>query len=147
MKSHPERAVEAFAGSCNCAQAVLSVYAEELGLDAPTARRLASTLGGGLGHTGTLCGAAAGAFLVLGLRHGDPGGGDRAQKEKGYAACQEFLRRFEARCGARDCKVLIGYDVSDPVDLARAREARVFQERCPEFVRAACEILDEAVER
>jgi len=143
MKSHPEGAVEAFAGSCNCAQAVLSVYAEELGLDPGAARRLASTLGGGLGHTGSLCGAAAGAFLVLGLRLGDPGGGDRAQKEKGYSACQEFLRRFEARCGARDCRSLIGYDVSDPAQLAQAREAAVFQKRCPDFVRAACEILDE----
>lgn len=143
MTDHADRAVEAFAGSCNCAQAVLSVYAEELGLDAGTARRLASTLGGGLGMTGSLCGAAAGALLVLGLRHGDPEGGDKATKEVGYAAAQEFLRRFEARCGARDCKALTGHDVSDPVDREHAREEGVFRERCPQFVRAACEILDE----
>ena len=143
MTTHAEKAVEAFAGSCNCAQAVLSVFAEELGLDPATARRVASTLGGGLGMTGSLCGAAAGALLVLGLRYGDPEGGDKETKERGYVAVQEFLRRFEARCGARDCRDLTGHNLLDPQDRELAREEGIFRDRCPLFVRAACEILDE----
>ena len=51
----------------NCAQAVIAVYADELGIDLGTARALGAGFGAGMGTMGATCGALCGAQIVLGL--------------------------------------------------------------------------------
>jgi hypothetical protein len=41
-----------------------------------------------------------------------------------------------------NCTELIGYDLSNPKQLADAREKKVFHTRCSKFVRDAGEILE-----
>lgn len=126
----------------NCAQAVLSVYAEELGLPRETALRLAQGLGAGMGRTGGVCGAVSAAYIVLGLRAGPDGEEPRQRLEKTYADVQAFKSQFEAKHGSVMCPDLLGYNLSKPEELAAARAAGVLQSVCPRLVADAVAILE-----
>ena len=69
---------------CNCAQSVLVSLAEEVGLDRPTAMKLACPLGGGC-RAGEICGAATGALLALGMVTGNTDRLDKEAQQKAYA--------------------------------------------------------------
>jgi C_GCAxxG_C_C family probable redox protein len=104
--------------------------------------RLATGLSGGL-RTGEVCGAVAGACLVLGLRHGQGEATDTAAKLKTYEQVREFQRRFQARHGFTRCKDLLGCDVGTEEGLKQARERDLFHTLCPKLVEDAAAILDE----
>jgi C_GCAxxG_C_C family probable redox protein len=141
--SHAEAAQTAFDQHYNCAQAVLSAYAQELGMERDAALRVATGFGGGMGRLANTCGAVTGAFMTLGLKYGMVDGADRASKEKTYAVVQAFARKFKDRCGALECRTLLGADLSTPEGLAFAHDQQLISHRCPLFIRTATEILDE----
>ncbi len=95
-----------------------------------------------MGRMASICGAVTGAFLVLGLKHGvaTP---DREAKEAIYSRIREFADRFQARDGSLVCRELLGFDISDPDGLRRARESGLFTSVCPKLIQDACEILEE----
>ena len=64
-----EKALELFANNFNCSQGVFTAFATEMGMDEKLALRIATNFGGGE-RKGELCGAVAGALMVLGLRCG-----------------------------------------------------------------------------
>lgn len=131
-------AVEHFEQGFNCAQAVFSAFASQHGMDEVIALKLASPFGGGVSRRGEICGAVSGALLTLGLVRGSatPQG-----KEATYLIGQEFLRKFEAMHNALRCNDLVGYDISLPEAREQARQAGVFQTKCPLFVRDAVLIV------
>ncbi len=114
-----QTATDRFAQGFNCSQAVFSAFASQLGLSNETALKLSSPFGAGMARQGQVCGALAGALMVLGLRHGnvDPEG-----KENTYQIAEEFIRKFKERHGAILCRELIGYDISTSAGLQAARE-------------------------
>jgi C_GCAxxG_C_C family probable redox protein len=137
-----EAALTRFREGYNCSQSALSVFAEEFGLPLDVAMRLAAPFGGGIGRRGEVCGAATGALIALGLRYGPTTAG-KNDKERVYAVAAEFLRRFEARAGALNCRDLIQIDMTTPEGLAEARKRKVFSTTCPHLVAAAVEIANE----
>jgi C_GCAxxG_C_C family probable redox protein len=143
MTTLEENAVSRFCNGYTCTQAVLSVYAEELGLDEDAAIRIAGGFGGGIGRTGHTCGAVTGAIMVIGLMHGSAVAQDREAKDEVYSLVQEMLRRFEDRCGSTLCRELLECDISVPEEYARAREQDLFQTRCPAFVKTVIQIVEE----
>jgi len=136
-------AAELFRGGWSCSQAVCCAFAKDFGIDEKTALRLSCGLGGGMGHTGNTCGAVSGALMVIGMRYGRTELDDLAAKEKTYEVAQEFIREFRRRHHSVNCTELLGYDLSNPRQLADAREKKVFHAKCPEFVRDAGDILEE----
>jgi C_GCAxxG_C_C family probable redox protein len=122
-----------FEQSYNCAQAVLAPFAEQFGLPREMAFKMATPFGGGIGHTGQVCGAISGAMMAIGLAQGTAIG-DKAQKETCYALARAFHARFLARHNAITCPGLLGLDLGDPAEYAQAREMGVFHSRCPAFV-------------
>ncbi len=135
-------ALSRFSAGFNCAQAVFSVYAEQIGFDHDTALKVAAGFGGGMGRLASTCGAVTGAFMVLGLRYGSVAA-DRQAKEATYASIRDFTDRFKARNGSLVCRELLDCDISTPDGLKRAMESDAFANICPKFVRDACEILEE----
>lgn len=97
--SKPQLAVNAFQKDHNCAQSVLLAYARDFNIDEKTCLRLASGFGGGIGKTGSVCGAVTGAVMVLGLK----GSGVGDSKELTYQRTEQFLRMFEDKFGSTDC--------------------------------------------
>lgn len=91
-----ERAVAYRHGGCNCCQAVLAAYAEELKMTPDEAAMLGAPFGAGMGTMKGTCGALIGAELVLGLtRRGRP---------------RQLFEQFERTCGATVCKELKGVE-------------------------------------
>lgn len=79
---------------CNCAQAVLCAWAEEMGLSEEQAFRLGAHFGSGMRH-GSTCGAVTGALMALGMMGGD---------EKDAA---RLLQQVREGHGALDCATLL----------------------------------------
>ncbi|MEN8615128.1 C-GCAxxG-C-C family protein [Dehalogenimonas sp. THU2] len=126
----------------NCAQAVVTAFCEDLGLDVASAMRLARGFGGGMGRGGKTCGAVSGACIVLGLAEPLEG---REGIEAVYVRIGEFNRRFVERFNSTECNALLGCDISTPVGLARARAEGYFKQICPGFVKGSVEILEESL--
>ena len=136
-------AVATFKEGYSCSQAILVAYAEDLGLPRATALRIASGFGAGMGRLAETCGAVTGAVMVLGLKHGGTAADDRDAKEKTYQRVQDFVRRFQARCGSATCRHLLGCDISTPAGLQQAQDQGLTVTLCPQFVHAAAEVLEE----
>lgn len=142
-----EKAVECFGNGCNCAQAVFTSFCEELGLDKKVGLKIACPFGGGMGHTGEVCGAVTGAMLTIGLKFGSesPESGDI--KIQNYKITQDFIARFKERNGSVNCTELINYNLSDELQLDLARQSGVFKTKCPKYVSDAVEILEQMISK
>jgi C_GCAxxG_C_C family probable redox protein len=125
-----------------CSAAVFSAFAEDLGLDEDTARKIACGFGGGISHTGNMCGVVSGAIMAIGLKYGKTVEGDDAATEKTRALTRRFLDEFKKKNGSINCTELLGHNLSKPAELAAARDAGLFASRCPLLVRDAAEILE-----
>ena len=115
-----------------------------MGIDEKLALRLATNFGGGE-RKGELCGAVAGALMVLGLRCGHCDSDDLEGKAKAYRIAEEYMNRFISRNGSVICRELLGYDLSKAEDMEIIREKNLFRTFCPQMVRCAAEILDEMI--
>ncbi|HVP96821.1 C-GCAxxG-C-C family protein [Methanoregula sp.] len=131
-----------FTAGYSCSQAVCAAFAEDFGIDRTTALRISCGFGGGMAHTGNTCGAVTGALMVIGMKYGRTEIGDLAAKEKTYAIANAFITEFLHREHATRCTDLIGLDLSDPKNLAEARESDLFRTKCTGYVRDAAEILE-----
>ena len=87
-------------GTHNCAQAIVSTYADLIGIDEATAKNMANAFGGGMGNMEGTCGALVGAGIVLGLATKD-----KAASRKGM---RQIMMKFQERNGATQCKLLKG---------------------------------------
>jgi C_GCAxxG_C_C family probable redox protein len=142
-KDKAQAAFEIMSGrKMNCAQAVLTAFGEDFGLERNLALQLAQGFGGGMGHTGRTCGAVSGAYLTLGLSQKITSGNPRENTDKTYALMAEFDRKFKSLHGSLNCTELTGYDLSLSGQLAEAREKQVFATKCPNFVRDAVNIVE-----
>lgn len=144
MSTKSEQAVATFKNRFNCAQSVLSVYAEEAGLDREYALKLACGFGGGMARMGETCGAVTGAFMAIGLNFGATIPGDNSDKLRTFEMIGEFARRFKARHGSLLCKDLLGFDMSTPEGKETAKQPGSF-DICPQLVQNAVEILEDLI--
>ncbi|MCP4543622.1 MAG: C_GCAxxG_C_C family protein [Chloroflexi bacterium] len=138
-----EHAVSSFDQGFSCAQAVLSAFGPQLGLDHETALKVAGGFGGGMARLGQTCGAVTGAFMVIGLEYAGTQAGDQETKDKVYALIQEFAGKFQERYGTIVCNKLVGCDIGIPAERERAKEQGIFATLCPKLVRDATEIVEQ----
>ena len=141
--NHADRARALFSGGCNCAQAVVGAYAEEIGLSQEQAMRLASSFGGGMGGMRETCGAVTGMFMVLGLARGYDTPGDDAAKKAHYARVRALGEAFREKEGTIICRELLaslpGKLQADPLP----RTEEYYRVRpCVRFVEEAARLLE-----
>jgi len=125
----------------NCAQTVISLFAEDLGLDETTALKIASGFGGGMNCAET-CGAVTGSYMVIGMKQGHSTS-DLEAKAKTKVLIKQFNEKFKAVHGSLICKKLTGFDISTPEGAAAASVQRVHDTKCTGFIKTACDILEE----
>lgn len=65
--NYSEAATTRFSEGMNCAQAIFTSFAEQIGLDAESALKISTAFGGGIAQTGATCGAVTGALMVISL--------------------------------------------------------------------------------
>lgn len=143
--SKVNRAVAVFKEGYSCSQAILSTYGLQLGLEREVALKVACAFGGGMGRMGKTCGAVTGALMVIGLKCGLVEVTDQKAKETTYVLVREFMKRFIARNGSVECKVLLGCDLSTPEGIRYAKDKNVVSTICPKLVQQAAEILEDLV--
>jgi len=124
----------------NCAQTIFSLFSRELGMNKELALKIASGFGSGM-NSGETCGAVTGAYMVIGLKSGHASS-DPEDKARTSALINKFNSLFLKEHASLKCKELLGFDISDPAEKQKAREAGVFQSRCPEFLKTAATILE-----
>ena len=109
-----QEAIQLFEEGFNCSQAVLGAFSKDLNLDQEMALKIATGFGGG-SRNGELCGAVAGALMVLGLK-----------EEQGSIVCKDLL----------------GYDLSKPEEYQILVEQGKFKTDCPKYISCAIELLE-----
>ena len=144
--SKAEKAKKQFEKGFSCAPAVLSAYAERLGLEEALALKIACGFGGGIGRMGRTCGAVTGAVMVIGLKHGQADANDEESRQRTHKLVKEFIDRFVTLHGSIECKELINYDLSDPAELRLAKKNKVFQNKCTSFVYDSARILEDILQ-
>ena len=130
MEKHIEKAMELRneVPMCNnCAQTIMRVYADELGIDENTAATLGSNFGGGM-KCGSTCGAITAGLMVLG-----------AKGIESPMILKEFRKRIADNHGG----------MTDCADLLRANAAKGGEKKphCDGMIKEAIEIMDELVEK
>lgn len=140
-----DQAVYTFKQGFNCSQAILSTFAERLGMERSEALRLATGFGGGIGGTGNICGAVSGAIMGLGLKFGisEP---DKPAKARMYEKTRHYLDQFRARFGSIECRDLLGFDLSTPEGQQQAKTPGAF-DCCDRFVYTAAELLESMLDQ
>jgi C_GCAxxG_C_C family probable redox protein len=135
-----ERAAKRFLDGYNCAQSVLLTMFEHWNGKNVLIPKIATGFGSGIGRCGSVCGALTGGVMAIGTRYGtnEP---SAERKLRSYTLSQTLYKQFELRHGSVLCRELIHYDISNNEELEKARQAKVFEEKCPEFVRTVVEIL------
>jgi C_GCAxxG_C_C family probable redox protein len=139
--SKAETAVKFFE-SCNCAQAVFAAFAGDCGLETNTALQTAAGFGGGLGRLQETCGAVTGAVMVLGLRSGFKEGDGRGKIDAVYEKVRHFVDEFTEAKGSIKCRDLLGCDLLSEEGHRYFKENNL-RENCKDFIRLACELLEE----
>lgn len=130
---NPERAQEAFGSGLNCAQSIVSTYAEKYGISSSDALRISAGFGSGMAGLGMTCGTVSGAVMVLGLRYGMEDVPETQRRQKTYAAVREFTEKFQERNGSLLCS-----------ELLKQGDGR---SRCAMLVKDSAEILDEILDK
>ncbi len=82
----------------------------EIEIDDKIIPQIAYGFAGGLGNTGAVCGAVAGAVMAIGLKRGRADTMDEGLRE--LAVAREFRRRFEAEMETINCRELTGMEMS-----------------------------------
>jgi C_GCAxxG_C_C family probable redox protein len=100
---------------------------------------IASGFAGGIGNTGSVCGAVSGAVMAIGLKLKPAQSMEDMLKNLGVAS--EFRRRFEAERGTIECSELTGMDFSSPDNLQRFFAEEIPEKVCYPAVEAAYRLV------
>ena len=135
------QAAELFANGYNCAQAVIMVYADKLGLDQKTCAKLSSSFGGGMGRMREVCGAVSGMLMVAGMLYGYEGPEEGEIKKAHYTRVQYLAEEFRKEAGSIICRDILKNPPSDPNPSPRTEE--YYKQRpCVRMVCLAVRILE-----
>ena len=111
----------------------------ELEPENPAIPKIASAFGGGIGNTGSVCGAVIGAVMAISLKM--ERGDTMADWMRIAGAAQEFRRRFEDEMGTISCRELTGVDLSTPEGMQQAASSNAAQKVCFPAVGTAYQLV------
>lgn len=143
MTEREKQAMRSFAEGCNCAQAVLTAYADLLGLTPEQAAMVSVGHGGGMGRLRLHCGAFSAAVMLAGALEG-PEGAKKEHRPETYARVQEIHRRFVEKNGTISCAELLGRAGVPENPTPEERTPEYYAKRpCARIIRNACQIIDD----
>jgi len=110
MKEIEEKVIHSFYNGMNCAQSILTAYADQLKFDPKFALSVSSGFGGGMGKLQKTCGAVTGSFMALGIYNSQKHFENIQARNATNKMIQKFTVDFEAMHGSLDCKALLDCD-------------------------------------
>ncbi len=112
----------------NCAQNTIAAF-DDVGIDKETALKITLGFGGGLGGSGSVCGAVIAAYMVLGLKLPLDPDAPKKHREKVNSQIAEFNKQFLARHHSLICREL-------------KESQSCLDNSCPNLVKSAVEIVE-----
>jgi len=140
MKS--SEAVHLFRSGFNCSQSVVSVFANEYSIDKDVLRFLSSGFGGGMGGMQNVCGAASGAFMILGLEYGYADVSENHKKPQLYNIIKDFSNEFSQQNGCLSCYDLLNCDLSTEEGKEYFKNNELKEAVCVKCVKNSVELLE-----
>jgi C_GCAxxG_C_C family probable redox protein len=137
-----KQAMEYFGNDHSCSQSVFCTFAPQLGLSYELAYKIAAAFGGGMSRMGNTCGAVSGALMTIGLHFRTLDKTDSENKDLTYEMGQKFIAEFIKIHGSVMCNTLVGYDIRTTKGLEKAEKKKVFETKCPNFVKDSVKILN-----
>lgn len=107
-ESARSQAEQNFLSGYNCAQSVLAVFCDELGIDRDAALKSAQPFGGGTCRLREMCGTVTGMLLALGYAEGSADPKDKEAKDSLYKKGQLLCGKFKEQHGSFICRELLG---------------------------------------
>jgi len=146
--THPEveQAVAFYNQGYTCTQSILASFAGRYAVPQSLAFRIGEPFGAGMSCTGGMCGSVIGSIMVLGLQYGSTHSNDDAARAYTYQRVHKLIQRFTDMHGSIQCPDLLGYDLSDPLQLQAVLEKGLFSQLCPVLVGDAAQIVTEMLE-
>ena len=103
--------------------------------------KIASYFGGGIGNTGSVCGAVSGAIMAIGIVRKQSTSLEEWMETAKVA--QEFRKRFEEEMGNLNCRDLTGLDLGSEVDAEKLMNSEIPMTVCFPAVAHAYRIVSE----
>jgi C_GCAxxG_C_C family probable redox protein len=100
----------------------------EIEIDNEIIPRIAFGFAGGIGNTGGVCGAVAGAVMAMSLKI--ERGETMDDALRAFAVVQEFRRRFEAEMETINCRELTGMEMSTKEEIEQFMSSDIPQTVC-----------------
>lgn len=134
------RAAELFNLGYNCAEAVLLAVSKELEKTSHVIPSIATGFGGGIGRSGSTCGALTGAVMI-GIVKGRSKAEETRRKEEVYNVTFKIIRKFERKFGSSICRVLTQSDLWTPEGLEKFHKEKIRLKMCTQFVEWCAEYV------
>jgi C_GCAxxG_C_C family probable redox protein len=124
-----------------CSESVLLATCQEFGLDVDenVIPKIAYAFAGGIGNTGSVCGAVAGAVMAIGLIKERGETMEKMFNILGLAA--EFRKRFEAEMKTINCRELTGMDLTTPEGIEQFMKSDIPKTVCFPAVGTAYQLV------
>lgn len=100
----------------------------DLKVDEGIIPQIAFGFAGGIGNTGSVCGAVAGAVMSISLKLGR--GETMEEMFRTLGIVQEFRSRFESEMGTISCRELTGVDLTSEEGIQRLMNSDIPQTVC-----------------
>jgi len=147
MEKREEKAIATFRSGLNCAQAVITAYADDLNINNDLAVNISCGFGGGMGRLQETCGAVTGSYMVLGIFNGNKYSDNKDKKEITYSMIQKFSEKFKSLNGTTECKSLIKCDLKTEEGQRYAKENKLFDTICEKCISDSLKIIKDLIKR
>ncbi len=107
--------------------------------------QLATGLGGGISHKGSVCGALTGAVMAIGMNIGRTNPRDRKTLQKVYEKCQRIWEEFEKEFGKTNCLDLTGTHLDNEEERQKWLAAGG-REKCADLVEKTAQMICRVLE-
>lgn len=136
-------ALQGFYEGKNCAQSVIMAYANEFDMDTNQTLKLALGFGGGIGKMQKTCGAASGAYMLIGMRNSAHIREEEIQQSTTTEMIQSFNKEFIRINGSDQCYELLRVDLKTDEGQAAFKAEDMKKEICSKCVTSAIDILED----
>jgi len=117
----------------NCCESTLQGLGDYLGVKSDLIPSIATGFGGGIGHTGGVCGAITGAGMALGIKYGRRDPQDKEKRDWLYQRVENFLQDAEKELGSLNCRDLIGLTLNTDEAMKIYREKNL-RKKCHQII-------------
>lgn len=145
MKEINEKAIYSFYNGMNCAQSVLTAYADHLNFDPDLALSVSAGFGGGIGKMQKTCGAVTGSFMVLGISNSKRYVENIDARNATNEMIQKFTVDFTTLHGSLDCKALLNCDFTTEEGEKRFVDEDMKKNICSKCISDSIKLIEEIV--